>query len=343
MAIRNEWLARMLVITLVIVALAAPAWGLWQRNEWIELHARMPESGGWMPSNLTVQVGKPLRLRMTSDDVVHSFAIGQSDRPPVDILPGEVTKIELTFDEPGTYTYFCTRWCGPNHWRMRGRITVAGDEPESTLRQAQDTASLPVQPLYAQLGIDLDAPREHIDLDLPGKPSASRGAEIAGRFPVEQFEKYLNLEYYRSHSPADAWNDLRSKPVIHDLNDGQVWDLVAWIWRQNINLGNLELGETLYRQDCAACHGLEGAGDGVFSDVDQVDLESMPGDNLTGQMIESPPDFHAPETMLTTSPAILQGKIIRGGMGTGMPSWGLIYTEDQTWALVDYIWSLFFD
>jgi hypothetical protein len=40
--------------------------------------------------------------------------------------------------------------------------------------------------------------------------------------------------------------------------------------------------------------------------------------------------------MLGASPALLQGKIIRGGMGTGMPYWGPIFTEAQTWALVDY-------
>ncbi len=335
MAMRNEWLARILIFTLLAAALITPVWGLWQRDGWIELRARMPEAGGWSPADLTVQAGESLRLRLTSDDVVHSFAIGQSDRPPVDILPGEVTEIELTFDEPGTYTYYCTRWCGSNHWRMRGTITVHGGEPATT--------SPPVQPLYAQLGIDLDAPREQIDLDLPGKPSAGRGAKIAARYPVSQFETYLNLEYYRSHTPAEAWNDLRSRPVTLDLNDGQVWDLVAWIWQQNVDAQNLEMGVSLYRQDCAACHGLDGSGNGIFAGTDQFDTDPPFDDDLTGQASEPPPNFSDPKTMLSTSPAILQGKIIRGGMGTGMPSWGLLYTEKQSWALVDYIWSLFFD
>jgi mono/diheme cytochrome c family protein len=47
--------------------------------------------------------------------------------------------------------------------------------------------------------------------------------------------------------------------------------------------------------------------------------------------------------MLSASPALLQGKIIRGGMGTGMPSWGAIFTEDQTWALVAYLWTFQFN
>ena len=47
--------------------------------------------------------------------------------------------------------------------------------------------------------------------------------------------------------------------------------------------------------------------------------------------------------MLGASPALLHGKIIRGGMGTGMPYWGPIFTDEQTWAVVDYLWSFQFE
>jgi mono/diheme cytochrome c family protein len=58
--------------------------------------------------------------------------------------------------------------------------------------------------------------------------------------------------------------------------------------------------------------------------------------------MEAPTNFQDQGHMLSASPALLQGKIIRGGMGTGMPSWGLIYTEAQTWAIVDYLWTFIF-
>ncbi len=63
----------------------------------------------------------------------------------------------------------------------------------------------------------------------------------------------------------------------------------------------------------------------------------------TGEMTTRPADFTDPATMLSASPARLQGKILRGGMGTGMPYWGPIFTEDQTWDLVDYLWAFQFD
>ena len=61
-----------------------------------------------------------------------------------------------------------------------------------------------------------------------------------------------------------------------------------------------------------------------------------------GHMTMAPTDFTDAVHMLSLSPARLQGKIIRGGMGTGMPFWGPIFTESQTWALADFLWSFQF-
>ena len=167
--IRAEWIARLLVLVLVFGLSAMALTSRWlNRSQGIDVHARMPEAGGWSPSILNVDVGEPLNLRLISDDVVHGFAVGQSSQPPVDVLPGKVAEVSLTFDEPGTYTFYCTRWCGPNHWRMRGTIEVNGslDIPETS-----------DPPLYLTLGIDLDSPHE-VPVDLVRIPSAKRGAAI---------------------------------------------------------------------------------------------------------------------------------------------------------------------
>ena len=37
---------------------------------------------------------------------------------------------------------------------------------------------------------------------------------------------------------------------------------------------------------------------------------------------------------------VLYAKIRRGGMGTGMPNFGTVFTPEETWALVDYLWRL---
>jgi len=37
---------------------------------------------------------------------------------------------------------------------------------------------------------------------------------------------------------------------------------------------------------------------------------------------------------------VLYAKIRRGGMGTDMPNFGTLFTPEETWALVDYLWTL---
>ena len=145
---RSELLSRILIVAGILLAIGAPLF-LWARTPLI--HARMAENGGWNPDVLQAEVGKPLHLKLTSDDVVHGFAVGQMDMQSVDILPGKVTDITLNFDKPGIYTFYCTRWCGLNHWRMRGTIEVNGSpsDPEPA-----------TVPLYVFLNLDLDAPHE---------------------------------------------------------------------------------------------------------------------------------------------------------------------------------------
>ena len=326
---RKEWLARIILVVLVVAAVTLPLGAWWSRNRGVILHARMAETGGWTPENLTVEAGQPLHLRLTSDDVLHGFAVGQSDQPPVDIYPGEVTEVTLTFDKPGKYTFYCTRWCSANHWRMRGTIEVTGPE----------TANEPVQPpLYVTLNIDIDAPHK-TDIVPELTPSARRGENLQAAIPDE----FQDQAYYRSHSPVELWQALREKASLASLSDQDLWDMVALVWRSNTTPQDLGVGQQLYTANCAACHGVEGV-QGQFEAWTWIHSEA--GDHAAihaGEMTQRPTDFTDPRLMLAASPALLQGKIVRGGMGTGMPYWGPIFTDEQTWALVDYLWTFQFD
>ena len=327
----KESLARVLVFGLVFgVGIFALAFRLWNPSDVIEIHAAMPEKGGWLPDNIEAKIREPLDLRLVSDDVVHSFAIGQSDFEPVDVLPGVPTDITLTFDEPGTYTFFCTRWCGADHWRMRGTITVVGE--------GSVVAENPNEPLYMQLGIDIDAVHDELDIAFDRQPSALRGAVMRARLP----SNFQTQDYYRSHSPYQVWQEMQGLSSYDDLSDSQVWDLVAWVWSQNTSPAQIAGGEALYQRDCAACHGVDGDGSGVFATEGSSEESTQHENGFDGHSIEAPTNFQDTAHMLTASPARLQGKIIRGGMGTGMPSWGLIYTEEQTWNLADYLWTFQF-
>jgi mono/diheme cytochrome c family protein len=140
---------------------------------------------------------------------------------------------------------------------------------------------------------------------------------------------------------------LESANDLHNtsLAESQRWDVVAYIWHTNTDSESLTNGKQLYIQNCAACHGENGNGDGVFADdlaqAGEESLQNMAGSEEMSR--QTPADFSVPKRMLGASPALLQGKILRGGMGTGMPMWGSIFTEDQIWDLIAYIYSFQFE
>lgn len=345
MSVGKERLARIWIAVLVAAAVAVPLFAWQAQARTAVIHAALPENGGWIPRDLKAEVGKPVTLRLTSDDVLHGFGLGQSNLSPVDIYPGEVTEVTLTFDKPGRYTFYCTRWCSVNHWRMRGVIEVTGPEPA-----AEETV---IPPLYVTLGLDIDA-EHHTEIVPEWFPSARRGEALKVPIPAEAASR----EVYRSHSPVELWQTLRNEPRLARLSDRDLWDLVALTWSRQTGPEALRVGKALYEANCAACHGSSGGGDGVFAEQPAAlpgshggaDPNSEPDDRsppsqseMTGEMIQAPTDFTDPNHSLAASPAHWQGKILRGGMGTGMPAWGAIFTEDQTWALVAYLWTFQFD
>jgi cytochrome c oxidase subunit II len=72
---------------------------------------------------LHVPVGEPVRLVMTSEDVIHSFAVPDF-RIKSDILPGRYVEAWFEPTEIGAYRLYCTQFCGTAHSAMTGSIVV---------------------------------------------------------------------------------------------------------------------------------------------------------------------------------------------------------------------------
>lgn len=97
-------------------------------------------------SVLTVPTGKPVRLLMTSRDVVHSFFVPEF-RVKQDVVPGRYSDLWFTVTKPGEYQVFCTEFCGLEHSLMTARVVALPPEDyERWLDETKPAATAFAQP-----------------------------------------------------------------------------------------------------------------------------------------------------------------------------------------------------
>jgi len=120
--------------------LAAKGWKLWndyrrvpaERME-IQLESGMYSwdytypNGVQAQNELRVPAGKPVMLRMTSRDVVHSHYIHEF-RVKEDSMPGRVTYLWFYPKDVGEYTVSCNEYCGIMHSLMTGKVIAMPEE-----------------------------------------------------------------------------------------------------------------------------------------------------------------------------------------------------------------------
>lgn len=84
-------------------------------------------SGAREVNVLHVPVGRPIKLVMSSSDVIHSFSVPDF-RVKQDVLPGRYTTLWFEATETGESHIFCTEYCGLSHSDMIGKVIVHTQE-----------------------------------------------------------------------------------------------------------------------------------------------------------------------------------------------------------------------
>jgi cytochrome c oxidase subunit 2 len=84
----------------------------------------LQHAGGQREINaLHVPVGRPVKLIMTSEDVIHDFSI-PAFRVKMDVVPGRYTYLWFEATKAGRHRLFCAQYCGTEHSRMVGEVVA---------------------------------------------------------------------------------------------------------------------------------------------------------------------------------------------------------------------------
>jgi cytochrome c oxidase subunit II len=78
---------------------------------------------GYIDNELHVPAGEPVRLTMTSEDVIHGLWI-PALRVKQDVVPGRYSTLWFQADKVGTYDLLCTQYCGDEHSNMLSAVVV---------------------------------------------------------------------------------------------------------------------------------------------------------------------------------------------------------------------------
>jgi cytochrome c oxidase subunit 2 len=103
-------------------------------------------------NELHVPLGRPVKLNMISEDVIHSFYV-PAFRMKQDVLPGRYTTAWFTATKTGTYRLYCAEYCGTEHSRMKGWVHVMEQsEYEAWLKsRAEGSLALQGEKLFKKL------------------------------------------------------------------------------------------------------------------------------------------------------------------------------------------------
>ena len=109
------------------------------------------ETGVRVDKEFVVPVNTPIKLIMTSEDVIHSFYV-PNFRIKKDIVPNRYTKLWFEATSEGVYQIFCAEFCGNGHSAMLGTVRVVSEADYQDWVSAGDpNAELPLKELGEKL------------------------------------------------------------------------------------------------------------------------------------------------------------------------------------------------
>jgi cytochrome c oxidase subunit 2 len=95
-------------------------------------------------NDIRVPVNAPVLVQLASVDVIHSFNL-PNFRVKADAVPGDLTRLRFEAREEGEYEISCAQHCGPNHYKMRGVLTVL---PKERFQEWLTMAAALARPAY---------------------------------------------------------------------------------------------------------------------------------------------------------------------------------------------------
>ena len=185
---------------------------------------------------LHLPVGKQVLLRMTSNDVIHSFWVPEF-RVKQDLVPGRITELRITPTLEGDYKVRCAELCGTAHYSMEKPVVVTSQEDfdawmTEQLALAEEASQTPEGRGQA-LVVANGCAACHTINGAPGIGPTwfglfGRTEELTDGSSVVADEEYIHESIEAPQAKIVAGFENQLMPA-YDFTDEQIADIIAYI------------------------------------------------------------------------------------------------------------------
>lgn len=182
-------------------------------------------------NRMHVPVNRPILLRMTSQDVIHSFYVPDF-RIKQDVVPGRYTTMWFEATRIGTYKLECAEYCGTNHSVMRGEVVVLSQTDYEKWLAGQTTQTSPAasgERIFARAGCsgchDPASPVHAPDLD----GLFGREVNLSNAQKIVADESYIRDSILLPEKQVVAGYAPIMPSFEGQLSEQEIFDLVEYI------------------------------------------------------------------------------------------------------------------
>lgn len=193
------------------------------------------DNGAVSVNELNVPVNRPVKLIMSSDDVIHSFFVPDF-RVKRDVLPNRYSTVWFEATETGESHIFCTEYCGTQHSNMDGVVNILSQDEFDTWLEAGDSVDEDMPP--AERGEALVS-RNGCNACHSVDGSSGVGPSFAGLWnaersfqdadPVTADENYIRESILESNAKILEGYDPVMPSYQGVINDRQIDDIIEYI------------------------------------------------------------------------------------------------------------------
>jgi cytochrome c oxidase subunit 2 len=187
-------------------------------------------------NTLHVPLGKPIKVTMISQDVLHAFYI-PAFRVQMHVVPGRYTQLWFIPTQIGEYHLFCGMYCGTQHSEMGGKVVVMDpkDWAEWAANGGETRAPMSMEQAGAKIFAKVGCANCHGANDTPRAPTLAglygKHRTMADGEALVADDEYIRQEILDPHKRLTAGYDQTMPIYKGQLGEMDVLDLMAFVKR----------------------------------------------------------------------------------------------------------------